>query len=163
MIIPCESCRTKFQLEPSLLQPNGSQVRCSRCHAVFRVYPPDMRDRRKHPRTQTRNLISHVSVDQNGKIISQGLSKALDISRSGMLLETPFPIEAGIILMMAVDKEENLIEIKGDLIYCKKAVSGMYHSGIKFNGTNLQVANFVISLIKEYNHRKNNLYFAEAP
>ena len=161
MIISCESCQTKFQLERSLVKPNGSQVRCSKCYAVFSVYPPDKSDRRKHPRTLTRNLIAHVSVDQNGRIISQGLSKTLDISRGGMLLETPCPIEAGKISLMAVDKENNLIEIKGYLVYCQKAASGMYHSGIKFFGTDLQVANFVIRLIKEYNHRKNNLYFLQ--
>ena len=71
-----------------------------------------MADRRKLPRTKTRNLIALVSVDQNGKKISQGLGKALDISKGGMLLETPHPIEAGLISLMAVDKDNILFEIK---------------------------------------------------
>jgi hypothetical protein len=119
-----------------------------------------MADRRKFPRTKTRNLIALVSVDQNGKKISQGLGKALDISKGGMLLETPYPIEAGLISLMAVDKDNTLFEIKAELIYCKKVDTGMYQAGIKFNGTELQVLNFIKRLVKEYNHRKNSIPIA---
>ena len=36
----------------------------------------------------------------------------------------------------------------------------MFHSGIEFTGTDLQVVNYVRRLIKGYNHRKNSLYFS---
>jgi hypothetical protein len=115
-------------------------------------------NRRKHPRIKTRNLISHLIFDEHGKLVSQGLSKALDISKGGILLETPESIESGVISMMAIDLDNKFIEIMGELVYCKKTVTGMYHSGIKFVGTNEQVVNFAVRLIKEYNHRKNNLF-----
>jgi hypothetical protein len=144
------------------MKASGLLVRCSKCRSVFRVYPPDAADRRIYPRTKTRNLISHISIDQTGKLVSRGLSKTLDISRGGMLLETPHPVEPGLLSLMAVDAENNLIEIKGELIYCKRSAVGMYHSGVKFIGSEMEVANFVIRLIKEYNHRKNSLYFDQA-
>jgi hypothetical protein len=144
------------------MKASGLLVRCSKCRSVFRVYPPDAADRRIYPRTKTRNLISHISIDQTGKLVSRGLSKTLDISRGGMLLETPHPVEPGLLSLMAVDAENNLIEIKGELIYCKRSAAGMYHSGVKFIGSEMEVANFVIRLIKEYNHRKNSLYFDQA-
>jgi hypothetical protein len=75
-----------------------------------------MADRRQFPRTKTRNLIAHVSVDQNGKTVSQGMGKALDISKGGMLLETVYPIEAAQISLMAVDKDDNLLEIKAEFV-----------------------------------------------
>jgi len=112
-------------------------------------------DLRKCPRVNTINLISHVSIDQTGKWISQGLSMALDISRNGILLETTYPIESGRLSMMTVDMDNNLIEIKGELIYCSKSDTSMYHSGIKFIGADEQVAKFVTQIIKVYNHRKN--------
>jgi predicted Zn finger-like uncharacterized protein len=158
MKILCESCQSLFRLEDSLVKPTGSIVRCSKCRLVFRVYPLEVVNRRKYPRVKTRNLISHVSVDENGKLISQGLSKAIDISIGGILLETPHPIESGLISLMAVDAENNFIEINGELIYCKKSAAGIYHSGIKFFGTNEKVVNFSVKLIKEYHHRKNNLF-----
>ena len=158
MKIHCKVCQSLFKLDSNLIKSNGSQVRCSKCQTIFRVYPPDMADRRKFPRTKTRNLIAHVSIDQNEKKISQGLGKALDISKGGMLLETPYPIEAGLISLMAVDKENTLFEIKANLVYCKKTVTGMYQAGIKFIGTELEVLNFVKRLVKEYNFRKNSMH-----
>lgn len=160
MKVPCEACQAVFRFDSKLIKSTGSMVRCSKCRTVFRVYPPDMADRRKFARTKTRNLIAHVSVDDHGKLISQGLGKAMDISQGGMLLETPYPIEAGLLSLIAVDKDSILFEINADLVYCKKSAAGMYQSGIKFVGTELQVRNFVTRLIKEYNHRKNYLSIA---
>ena len=53
---------------------------------------------------------------------------------TGIILETAYPIESGCISMMTVDMDNNLIEIKGELIYCCKSDTAMYHSGIKFIG-----------------------------
>jgi len=135
-------------------------VRCSKCQQVFKILPPEKVNRRKYPRIKTRNLISHLTLDENGKPISQGLSKAVDISKGGILLETPHRIESGLILLMAVDLDNKFIEIKGELVYSKKTDSGMYHSGIKFVSPDDQVKKFVVGLIKEYNKRKNNLCFS---
>ena len=38
MIIECEKCGTKYNLDESLLQTAGSKVRCSRCKHVFTAY-----------------------------------------------------------------------------------------------------------------------------
>jgi predicted Zn finger-like uncharacterized protein len=157
MKINCDACHASFQLDSKLINSEGSLVRCSKCQSIFRVYAPDTADRRQFPRTKTRNLIAHVSVDQNGKKVSQGMGKALDISKGGMLLETVNPIEAGQISLMAVDKDNNLLEIKAELIYCNETASGKYQVGIKFSGTERQVLNFVKKLIKEYNYRKHSM------
>jgi len=39
MVIQCESCRTEFKLDESLLKKEGTKVRCSRCRHVFTAYP----------------------------------------------------------------------------------------------------------------------------
>lgn len=41
MIVPCENCQTKFEVNETLLKPEGSKVKCSRCGDIFRVYPPE--------------------------------------------------------------------------------------------------------------------------
>ena len=121
-----------------------------------------MGDRRKFPRIKTSNLISHVTIDESGRWISQGMSRALDISQSGIMLETAYPLESGILSMMTVDVNNNLIEIQGELIYCHRSDSAMYHSGIRFFGTNDQVTQFITNIIKVYVHRKNRLYIVQS-
>lgn len=39
MIITCEKCSTRFNLDDSLLRPEGSKVRCSQCRHVFMAFP----------------------------------------------------------------------------------------------------------------------------
>jgi len=40
MIVRCEGCSTKYNLDESVLKEEGSKVRCSRCRHVFLAYPP---------------------------------------------------------------------------------------------------------------------------
>ncbi len=39
MILTCQKCNTRFNLEDSLLKPSGLKVRCSQCKHIFMVYP----------------------------------------------------------------------------------------------------------------------------
>jgi len=41
MIIQCEKCQTKFNIDESKLKGQGSKVRCSLCKNTFVVYPPE--------------------------------------------------------------------------------------------------------------------------
>ena len=41
MIIVCEECRSKFNVDAGLLKEGGSKVRCSVCKKVFTAYPPE--------------------------------------------------------------------------------------------------------------------------
>ena len=160
MIIPCESCESTFLLDSSLVKPTGTKVRCSKCREVFRIYPSEPIDRRKHPRVKTSNLISYYSFDETEKLISHGLGIVLDISRGGILLETPCSVESGPIVLAAIDWENNLVEVKGKSIYSVKESTEMYRSGIEFVGLDKQAAEFIMTLIKDNNYRGYNLFVA---
>jgi predicted Zn finger-like uncharacterized protein len=41
MIIQCEKCNTKFNLDDSLLKETGSKVRCTICKHIFIAFPPE--------------------------------------------------------------------------------------------------------------------------
>ena len=58
------------------------------------------------------------------------------------------------------DMDNNLIEIKGELIHCSKSGPSTYHSGIKFISTDELITKFVTQMIKVYNHRKNKMLIA---
>ena len=40
MIITCEKCYAKFNLDENVLKQTGSKVRCSKCQNIFLAYPP---------------------------------------------------------------------------------------------------------------------------
>lgn len=160
MEIRCESCHSVFRLDSSLVKPTGTRVKCSNCREVFRVYPRESIDQRKHPRVKINNLISYFSFDEAGRFISHGLGIALDISKGGILLKTPYPIESGQIVLAALDAKNNLIEVKGNFVYCVKESSEMYRSGIEFMDIDERVEKFIINLVKGYTYRGYNLFIA---
>jgi len=114
-------------------------------------------NRRKHVRVKTDNLIAHETIGKDGKVVSRSMGKALNVSRSGLLLETSYPIVAEGISLMAADLDDNLIEMKGRPIYCRETYTGMYQTGISFIGTEEDTAKFAVKLIKLFHHRKHNL------
>lgn len=40
MIITCNNCNSRFNIDEKLIKPQGSKVKCSKCQAIFVVYPP---------------------------------------------------------------------------------------------------------------------------
>jgi predicted Zn finger-like uncharacterized protein len=41
MIVTCESCKTRFHLDPDRLKGAKNKVRCTRCGNVFEIVPPE--------------------------------------------------------------------------------------------------------------------------
>ena len=117
----------------------------------------DSANRRKHGRVETSNLISYESVDKDGEIVFNSMGKALNVSRSGILLETAHLIEAEYVSLSTVDLDNKLIKLQGQLIYCRKTDSGLYQAGIRFTGSEEKTAKFAVKLIKLYHHRKHNM------
>ena len=156
MKISCESCHSVFRSDSSLIRDTGSLVKCSKCRKAFRVYLPQPADARKSPRIKTRNLISYFSFNKAGKLISEGLNVALDISEGGILLKTPCTIKSGLLVLATIDSKNNPIEVKGELIRSRKTSRGMFLCGIKFIGVDERMEHFISNLIKEYNFRRQD-------
>lgn len=100
-------------------------------------------DKRQYPRFKTNNLISYVCLDSNGNEISQGMGKGIDVSSSGILIETHNPIIPQDISLMVICREDEIIYIKGKVIYCRTEDSGMFRTVIKFLETNERIRLFV--------------------
>jgi predicted Zn finger-like uncharacterized protein len=48
MIVACESCKTKFRLDPARIKSPRKRVRCSKCGHVFEVSSPDQEEELFH-------------------------------------------------------------------------------------------------------------------
>ena len=117
----------------------------------------DATDRRKYQRVETSNLISYESFDKDGEIAFNSMGKALNVSQSGIMLEIARLIEAEYVSLTTVDLENNLIKLKGQLIYCRKTDSGLYQAGIRFIATEEGKAEFAVQLIRLYHFQKHNM------
>ena len=90
-----------------------------------------IQEKRKHPRIDSLNL-SYVCLDENNQIIKQGMGRSLNVSESGILLETHFPIDDQHIVRLTLGLEEDLIDVKGRPVHTRKNDTGKYEVGIEF-------------------------------
>ena len=116
----------------------------------------DTSDRRKYPRVEVRSSISYVCVDKDGNLVDQHMGVALNISQTGALLETRRLLESTFISLMFVDLEEMLVEISGEIVYCRENESSMYLNGIRFLGSYEENIQFTTKLIRAYHYRKSD-------
>jgi hypothetical protein len=115
-------------------------------------------EKRRHARIQTKNLFTQESMDEQGHCLSQGICKALDVSQSGLKLESPHPIEGYLVCLMTVDLDDQIIEIIGEPLYCRQVEKGKYHCGIQFIGSEDEIREFAVKLVKLHHHRKHSTF-----
>jgi len=113
-------------------------------------------ERRKYPRVATCNLISYLSVREDGQIIDQSMGKALNVSQNGIFLETSRMISSENISLMTVDLDNKLIEIKGKVVYSKDNGYGKFGIGVTFQEDDQQSVRFVSNIVRVFHNRKNN-------
>ncbi len=102
-------------------------------------------NKRQHERIYSLNL-SYICLDENNNIVKQGMGRTLNISESGILLETHFPVESEHIIRLTISLEEDLLDIKGKPIHVRSEDGGKYQIGIKF----LDLDQNAVDLIKKY-------------
>lgn len=107
-------------------------------------------DNRKHPRFDSGNLLSYVCLDNQNKIIQQGMGKTIDVSEGGILLETHVSISPDYTILLSIGFEDEMADIKGNVIYSRKRNDGMIESGIRFDNITNDCNNILLSFIKKF-------------
>jgi hypothetical protein len=88
-------------------------------------------EKRKHRRVSSLNL-SYICLDEEGKVVKQGMCRTLNVSQSGLLLETHFPIAAEHTVILSLGLEDDLVELKGRPVHVNSRKQGIYEVGIEF-------------------------------
>lgn len=88
-------------------------------------------DKRRHIRVDSLNL-SYVSIDENKVPIHEGMGRTLNVSVSGILLETAFPNEPGQGISLTVALDDALVEFRGVVVHSKAEENGKHTTGIEF-------------------------------
>ena len=94
-----------------------------------------MKDKRKYPRVSSLNL-SYVCIDEKENIINEGMGRTLDVSEAGIRLETNFFINPGQMLSLTIAIEDNLLDVKGKVVYSESDADGVSRAGVEFTELN---------------------------
>ena len=106
-------------------------------------------DKRKHQRVPSLNL-TYICLDENNNIVKQGMGRTLNISESGILLETHFPIESQYLVLMTIALKEDLLEIKGKPIHARSNETGEFEVGIEFLEPDQDSTRLLVNFISKY-------------
>jgi PilZ domain len=108
-------------------------------------------EKRKHSRIDSMNLLNYVYSDENEEEANQGMGRTLNVSESGILLETHNRIAPFYIVSLTIGFEESMVDIKGRVIYTKENIRGMFESGIEFFEMDDSARKILKSYIQAFN------------
>lgn len=102
-------------------------------------------NKRKYLRVRSINLL-HVGVYEKDVLIKQGIGRTLDVSESGIRLETHFSVDSKNIVYLSIGLKDELVDIKGRAVHTVPGKTGKYEIGIRFN----RIKKSSLEIVKKY-------------
>ncbi|MDL1981881.1 MAG: zinc-ribbon domain-containing protein [Deltaproteobacteria bacterium] len=124
MIITCNECDTRFNIDESLLKQTGSKVRCSKCKKVFLAYPSSLSeepDKSSEVETELEAVITDEEIESGMQYKAEeeleGIELATDEAFEENTKVEEKPEETGLELELDLEPEidETQAEIETEL------------------------------------------------
>ena len=109
-------------------------------------------DKRKHARINSLNL-SYVLVDGRFSEEKQTMGRTLNVSESGIRLETHLPVELGTQLMLSIGLEDSVVDISGRVVHASQNDQGAYELGVEFVDVDAGVETTLKAFIDAFNRQ----------
>ena len=90
-----------------------------------------MIEKRKHVRIDMINP-SEVRIYNDSILAREGKGTTINISKGGVLLETPFPIEKGQKVALVLTLEKEFVYISGSVAHTRRENDRCYKTGVAF-------------------------------
>jgi c-di-GMP-binding flagellar brake protein YcgR len=112
-------------------------------------------EKRKHIRVNSLNL-SHVAVGEEPEHLKQAIGRTLNVSETGILLETHFPIAAQQNVSLTIGIEEDLVEMRGKVVHLIDGETGRFEMGVQFVDIDERATRILREFIKEFRRIKSD-------
>jgi hypothetical protein len=104
------------------------------------------KEKRQRHRINSLNLISYSCIDATENVVAQGMGRTLNVSEDGILLETHVSINPEFTIELAIGLEDEVINIRGSIIYTNPGIKDKYQAGIEF----VEIDNATTEILKKY-------------
>ena len=91
-----------------------------------------MNEKRKHSRVESIYLLNYVNLDENNDELMQGMGRTINVSESGIMLETHIPFKENDTVDVVVGLKDDMVTIRGKVIFTRSTETGRFQSGIQF-------------------------------
>ena len=89
-----------------------------------------MTNKRRYERVDAIHL-SYICIDEAGNVIHEGMGRTLNVSETGILLETTFATEPGQTLNVTLAIGEDLLDVNGEVVRAEEK-DEVCHTGVEF-------------------------------
>jgi len=113
----------------------------------------ESKDKRKCFRVNSLNL-SYVFVDGNNDEGKQTIGRTLNVSESGILLETHIPVNLHDKLLLTIGLKEDLVDIKGKVVHVAKDEHEKYEIGVQFTDKDDAATEILGKYIKAFKNQQ---------
>lgn len=89
-------------------------------------------DHRRASRCNDKNFLDFEVVSPQGELVGRGLARTLNVSDSGLLLETDQPFTIGQTLRITLGLRDELVQIDGTVAHSEPNAAALYNTGVHF-------------------------------
>lgn len=89
-------------------------------------------DRRKYDRLESLNFIVFTGVDSDKKEIAGEIGRTLNVSESGIKLETHVPLASQSSILLDIGLGEEIAAVKGIVVHCSESGDKLFQAGVDF-------------------------------
>lgn len=107
-------------------------------------------ERRRHCRVDAINLLNFSCFDAADRMVEQGMGRTLNVSESGILLETAVPMDLDAVVYVTVAFDDELVDVKGRVVRCKESADKSFEMGITFIDIDEKRLHFIKEYIKMF-------------
>lgn len=92
----------------------------------------DLFERRKAERRYALNFLDYEVISEAGEILGRGLARTLNVSKSGLRLETSQYFEPGQLLRISLGLNNDLVQVNGRVVHSQPETDDLCSSGFMF-------------------------------
>lgn len=108
-----------------------------------------MTEKRKTDRIATLNLF-YILLNEEETPVHQGMGRTLNLSETGILLETHFPIEPTYTVMISIGLAEDLVDVKGKVVHFRQVEKDQHVTGIQFVSVTEEAAQVIKKFVQAF-------------
>ena len=109
-------------------------------------------DRRKYKRVPTNSTTTYILVANKFSKIGVGTGTVINISQSGLMLQTDHKITSNYIYLVYQGIDKKLVPMIGKVVFSKMHKEGIYRTGISFRGEHKDNVEFRKNLIRVFHN-----------
>jgi hypothetical protein len=109
------------------------------------------KEHRRAQRLDSLNL-SYICLDEDQQTVKQGMGRTLNLSETGILLETYFPIIKEHTVILSIGLKNQVVDLKGRPVHLRSLGKEVYEIGIEFVEPDPET----VSAIKQFLNSKDD-------